>query len=127
MNIEDLIKKEMIPKTVTAWGHQHTYTPQLIEAIHGDGQCLIYFIPYGTRPDYYIIRVDSAVKKMIKDDGDEIRDFLDEIRDFLEEVIYSMIVNEFGWIYEEDCDGELIERPFPALNISCGSDWGIIS
>ena len=120
MNIEDLIKKEMIPKTVKHWGQPvHTHTPVLINATHGDGQCLIYFVPLGTRPDYYIIRVDSAVKKMIEDDGDEICDFM-------EEVIHSMIVNEFGWIYEEDCDGELIERPFPAFDISCGSDWGIV-
>ena len=125
MNIEDLIKKEMIPKTVKHWGQPvHTHTPVLINATHGDGQCLISFTPLGTRPDYYIIRVDSSIKKMIEDDGDEIRDFLET------GIIYDMIEDECGCMYiDDDPDADVfeeIQQPFPALDMTCGAGWGLV-
>ena len=119
MNIENLIKKEMTPKTVTLWGQkQHNHTPVLIDAIHGDGKCLIFIVPIATRPDYYILRVDSSVRKLIKEDGDEIRDCVEEL--------YHTIESECGK-YEEDDDGEEILEPFPALNLTCGCGWGEVT
>ena len=117
MNVDNLIKIEMTPKTVTHWGQEHhNHVPVLIDAVHGDGQCLIYIVPLATRPDYYILRVDSSVREMIKEDDDEIRDYVEEL--------YGTIASEWGRYEEENDDGE--EVPFPALNITCGSGWGEI-
>ena len=121
MAIDDLIKKEMTPKTVTHWGQKHyNHVPVLIDNIHGDGQCFVYIVPLATRPDYYIIRVDSSVKQMIENDDDEIRDLL-------ESELYAMIETEYGnYDDHEDYDGKDIMLPFPALNYSCGCGWGVI-
>ena len=120
-DIEKLIKTEMTPKTVTLWGQPyHNHTPVLIDAVHGDGQCLIYIIPLAARPDYYILRVDSSVRKMIENDGDEICELMD-----LE--LYDMIEDEVGQYQEyNDDDGDDVFNPWPALNLTCGSSWGLI-
>lgn len=120
--IEQLIKTEMTPKTITQWGQEiHSHTPTLIDEIHGDGLCLIWVCPLATRPDYYIIRADSSVKKMIEDDEDEIRDLL-------ETEIYRMIRGEYGnYDDHEDYSENGTMLDFPALNLSCGCGWGEVA
>ena len=108
----------MTPKIVTHWGQKYyNHVPVLIDSIHGDGQCLICIVPLATRPDYYIIRVDSSVKQMIKDNDDEIIDFI-------EEELCKMIRAEYGsYDDNEDYDEHDVMEPFPALNYSCGYGW----
>ena len=121
MNIDKLMKRELTPHTEILWGVEyHNQVASLIDRIHGDGQCLIYLIPLATRPNYYIMRVDSSVREMIDDDGDEIRELVDE--EFLCE-----IEDEFGRREDEDEDGNETLEPFPALNDSCGFSWGEIT
>ena len=118
--IEDLIKAEMTPKTVTLWGQpHHNHTPVLINQVHGDGKCLIYIVPLATLPNYYILRVDSTVRKMIEDDEDEIRDLVDQ-------ELLNMIEDEVGPHEWEDDDGNEHLDPWPALDESCGHGWGEI-
>ncbi len=118
--IEDLIKAEMTPKTVTHWGKEyHNHTPELVSSVHGDGKCLIYIMPLNTRPNYYILRVDSSVSQMIEADEDEIRDLIEEFYDILED--------EFGRREEEDDDGNEVLEEWPALNVGSGSCWGEIN
>lgn len=118
MTIESLIKTEMTPKTVTHWGQNHyNHVPVLIDNVHGDGQCLICIVPLATRPDYYIIRVDSSVKQMIDDDDDEITALI-------ETKLCRMIRAEHGsYDDHEDYYEKDIMEPFPALNNSCGYGW----
>lgn len=119
VTIESLIKTEMTPKVVTLWGQKYyNHTPTLIDAIHGDGQCLMYIVPLATRPDYYILRVDSSVSQMIKDDDDEIIDLV-------ESELCRIIRGEHGSHDEDDDVNEVdVIKPFPALNYSCGCGWG---
>jgi len=121
MDIEELIKRELTPHTEILWGEEyHNRKGVLIDTIHGDGKLLIYLVPLATRPDYYIMRVDSSVEKLIEEDGDEIRELVD--LEFMEDIIV-----EFGHHESEDDDGEPSYDPFPALNDSCGFTWGIIT
>lgn len=122
MTIGSLIKTEMTPKTVTHWGQKHyNHVPVLIDSIHGDGQCLIYIVPLATRPNYYIIRVDSSVRQMVEDDDDEIIDFI-EVK------LCRMIRAEHGsYDDHEDYYEKDVMIPFPALNYSCGCGWGEIA
>ncbi len=111
----------MAPKTVTLWGREHyNHVPTLIDSTHGDGQCLIYIVPLATRPDYYIVRVDSSVRQMIENDNDEIINLI-------ETTLCRMIRSECGsYDDHEDYEEENIMLPFPALNYSCGYGWGIV-
>ena len=119
MNINELIKRETTPHIETLWGEEYQRAGKLVEKIHGDGKLLIYLVPLATRPDYYIMRVDSSVRQLIEDDGDEIRELVDV--EFLSE-----IEDEFGRHENEDDDENPYYEPFPALNDSCGFTWGII-
>ena len=108
--MEDLIKKEMSQEN----------PPGLVPKVVGNGQCLIYITPLATRPDYYIMRVDSSWEKLIKDDGDKIGELI-------ESECVEAIDEEYGLCYWEDDDGIEQHEPFPALNESCGWAWGLIS
>ena len=120
MNINELIKRETTPHIEILWGEEyHNIKGELINKIHGDGKLLIYLVPLATRPDYYIMRVDSSVEKLIEDDDDEIRELVDV--EFLSE-----IEDEFGK-HENGDDENPYYEPFPALNDSCGCSWGKIT
>lgn len=104
---------------VTFWGQRYRITPRLVSKILGDGKKIIHFTPLATRPDYYIIRVDS---QWDLDNGGK-----DSIYDHLEE-LYNAIEDDYGNYFEEwqhDNGRTYIKHhDFPALNIDCGSSWG---
>jgi hypothetical protein len=93
---------------VNFWGTEYKITPLLVEEIFGDGKQLIWLEPLATRPNYYVVRVDS---KWDIDNGgrDPLCDHLDDI--------YEAIENEYG-------DSDRGEGGWPALSTSCGMRWG---
>lgn len=104
-------------RRVSFWGQKYMITPRLIEWIHGDGRKLLSFTPLATRPDYYVVRVDSKADL----DGDGFHDgLLEEIYEAIEDQFYR---SEETWEHD---NGRTYHKhnPWPALNDSCGCSWG---
>jgi len=102
------------------WGGKYLVSPRLIERTWGDGKALLGVQPLNTRPQYYVVRVDSAwldTKYQFK--SDEIYERIDEITDAIEE--------EFGraW-YDDDPPQRKSGRKWPAANFECGCCWFVV-
>ncbi len=95
------------------WGQKSFIKPVFIEQALGNGDLLLAVTPLNTRPNHYLIRIDSTWLK--KDDTETIYDHLDEIEDAIEEVVGSRD-------YEDD-DGNECLAEWPALNLNAGISW----
>lgn len=99
---------------VRHWGSDYTVTPRLVSEVFGDGRQLIWLQPLNTRPNYYVVRIDSAWNRSnLAQEGDVLCDHLDEI--------YDAIDDEYGRAHKADEDEC---RDFPALDLDAGCAWG---
>jgi hypothetical protein len=109
-------------RKVSFWGRDYFVTPRLLNFIHGDGLQVIAIQPLATRPDRYLVRVDSKVSL---DNSDH-----DALVDGVLQEIYGAIENEWGSSEEdwEHDNGRTYHRhnPWPALNDSCGCSWWLV-
>jgi hypothetical protein len=96
------------------WGQKHMIKPVFIKQALGNGDKLVAITPLNTRPNYYLIRVDSSWSVRNSDDSN-ICDHIDEISEAIEE--------ECGRKYETDDDDEEIVMPWPALDDEVGVSW----
>jgi hypothetical protein len=116
------IKDELRRHKTHFWGRDYIITPRLVEWVHGDGLQVIYFMPLNTRPNYYVVRIDSKVSLDNCDDGG----FHDTVLDDL----YEHIEEEYGVSSEEwtSNNGRTYQRhnPWPALSDDSGSCWGLL-
>lgn len=108
------------PHRLRFWGEEYTVTPRVCPTAFGNGKQLVAFQPLDTRPEYYILFVDSywSLDNCLNSSGMGLADHYDEICTALED--------EWGSIddYEEGgcCEGE--EWPgFPVLSESSGAQW----
>lgn len=62
MNHEELRAIIEIPVSGKFWGMDYTITPLLIDTVFGDGKKLFWIMPLMSRPNYYVIRVDSIAE-----------------------------------------------------------------
>lgn len=53
-------KRVLLPHMSCLWGQKHRIRPALVSQIFGDGGQVIGFESFDTRPDYYLVRVDSS-------------------------------------------------------------------
>lgn len=108
------------------WGQPHTITPRLIARAFGVGDRLVCITPMATRPNYFIVRIDSAVKD-VRDpfpvrtsdpDGGYATSLLDDIMSAAEE--------EYGYFGDEEYRGKDGDesRGFPVTDWSIGVAWG---
>lgn len=97
------------PHTRHLWGEPHTVTPALVEHVFGDGERLLVLTPIMTRPNYYVVQIDSAWEV----GGAEFFEHIDEI--------YDAIHEQYGC----DTDEGFEDEDFPVL-ASGGSTWGEI-
>lgn len=96
---------------VTFWGVDYFVTPLLVNDVFGDGQALLWIEPLNTRPNYYVVRIDSSWV------GDTLRDHFSEI--------YESIEDQYGFGDSEDDGGiEQQSQPWPAFDDSVGVSWG---
>lgn len=111
------------PERVRFWGRMHTITPTLIAKTFGDGKLLICITPLATRPNHFVVRVDSRTED-VRDPAPQMpRDahaygLLDDIMEAAEE--------EFGYFgdkEERDASGD-DPRPFPVTDWGIGVCWG---
>ena len=110
----DLDREQIeVPTTEYHWGKQHIVTPRVVDHVFGDGRATIWVAPLNTRPNYYVVRVDSARAEDMDSDG--FRDMIDEVVDEVED--------QFG--AHEDHDGDCTDEcQFPRLHYGAGVAWG---
>lgn len=110
-----------VPRTVKLWGEEYEITPAVCNRVFGDGKRLIFVEPLNTRPDYYVVQVDSSWTK-------------ESLEDHIDDVLLA-IGEQFGTTdsdWEEDADGDDAEdgnreeerRGFPVLDEDAGTSWG---
>lgn len=95
------------------WGQKSFIKPVFIAQPLGNGDLLLALTPLNTRPNYYLIRIDSTW--LTEDDKETIYDHLDEIEDAVEDQVGSRD-------YEDD-DGNECLAEWPALNLNAGVSW----
>lgn len=105
-----------VRRVVYHWGKPHKITPRFVAAKLGDGQRFVRIIPLNTRPNYYVIRVDSG---WLGSGGPN-----DPMRDHLRE-IYDAIEDEHGRRHDEDMGDDYNDRAkWPAIDLTYGASWG---
>lgn len=108
-------------QAASLWGKKHFVTPRLCFTVFGDGRKLIFLTPMSTRPNWYVIRIDSKWSLDNHESDDELlppRDWTDDVIDALEE--------QFGTGEKLNGNGETYRDAwFPqVLHIDMGFSWG---
>lgn len=132
---KEIPAEERAERTVSFWGNDYQVTPAVVEQYHGDGKALLIFQPLNTRPDYYLIRVDSAcVDRDVLVDAfetqggiiDLIIDEYSEIereRENLEWDLREQGIEPDG--YNTDLDGNEDRLGWPVVSLDCGYGWHV--
>jgi hypothetical protein len=119
MTLAELKTRIEQPEEVTFWGAKYVITPAFVRAKFGDGKKLLNIIPLNTRPDRYVVRVDS---RLITSNWHEGQPHIQDCLDYILEAIEW----EYGSARQFDEDDNEIEEkaPWPALDESVGVGWG---
>lgn len=123
-------------RRVSFWGSQYTVKPELATGHLGDGRTLLWFEPMNTRPDYYLIRVDSSWGKGEDwDDHDHIDEVIDALmddvserereREYLEEDLRDKGIEPTG--ENTDLNGNEDRLGWPVLSLGSGYSWGVMA
>lgn len=123
-------------QTAYLWGKEYQVKPAVADSFLGDGRALLRFTPLNTRPDYYLIRVDSSWGK---GEGWDAYEHLDEVIEALEED-FSEIERERGHLEEDiresgieptgdntDLAGNEDRLGWPVLSLDSGYGWGVVA
>lgn len=106
-----------VPYDSTFWGQPVRVDPHFVKTVLGDGLMLLGMTTINSRPNYYVIRVDSTWHlSMCRKCEDECPDQLFE---HLEE-IYEAIVSEYGCAIDEETGNK---DPWPAFDDENGCSW----
>lgn len=108
------------PEKTRFWGRNYTITPRYVSGKIGDGGRLCFYTQLNTRPNYYVLRIDSRVGVRDLNEFDEICDAID---DEYGSVNFHCDTCDRDWS-EGDCDDCDGDRNWPRLDDDCGSSWG---
>lgn len=135
LSLIEFLEQETKPQKVRFWGEDYVVTPALVSEMHGDGLQIVWLSSIYTRPNYYILRIDSSIDL----DNDESLSEKDQQNyGAVYELLLNMIEDEYdsldryeegenGLYYEPDYpDIEPFEYEFPMLNWGGGS-WGMMA
>lgn len=109
--IKTIFDRETKTRTTHFWGGVYQVAPVLINEPMGDGLHLIALQSLDTRPQYYLVRIDSSWVL----GSERFFDRLDEIYDHIEE--------EVGPRHWTDDDGKEVDDEWPAFDFGCGQAW----
>lgn len=109
------LKKLLAPREVSFWGSDYEVTPLLCDTIFGDGLLVIAFVPLNTRPERYVVRIDSKTDL----DSDAWYDEIDNVWTALEE--------QFGEASYQNDAGEWQHDEWPAVDSSSGCMWNLLT
>ena len=107
--VEQYLSEQSKPREVELWGRKSIITPAIPEGQIGDGLQIMKFTPIDTRPNYYIIRVDSSYDIDAEDNTD------------MHEEILQLLEDTFGNTNRCDDDDDTC-REFPCLH---PDGWGM--
>lgn len=115
--ITEALEKLTRRRKISFWGVTYFIRPCLLSEVFGDGKTVLALQPLATRPDRYLIRVDSSTDL----DSEQFYKSLEDL--------YNAIENEF-FPHRDEYDHEngrtyVKHRPFPALDTSYGVSWWI--
>ena len=129
MTAHELRRLIEVESRVEFWGKKYRRKPLLIDRIFGDGKQLVGIQPLNTRPNYYVIRIDSGWDLSNWSDGDLFSDHLDEVLDAVEDQ-FPVIEAERsrpigGGVPEERADLAYYpkELGWPAIDLGSGVHW----
>lgn len=135
LTLAEFLEKETKPQNVRFWGSDYVVTPALVSEIHGDGLQIVWLSSLFTRPNYYILRVDSSIDL---NDDESLSEIDKQNYGAVYELLLQMIEEEYDCLdrYDEGKDGlyfdpyddevEPFEYEFPMLNWGGGS-WGLMA
>jgi len=135
LSLTEFLEQETKPQEVYFWGGDYVVTPALVSEIHGDGLQIVWLSSLFTRPNYYLLRIDSSIDL----NDDESLPEADKMSyETVQELLLQMVEDEFGALdrYEQgenylyfDPDNDEVEPfeyEFPMLNWGGGS-WGMMA
>lgn len=103
------------------WGRIHTVQPKMLRERFGDGKLLLAVEPLDTRPNYYVLRIDSA---WTRENSNEIYEQIDNFYQAIEDEFGPCQCSECRWGRGEEGDGEEeYGEPLPAPSLCLGSSW----
>lgn len=122
LQVSEALKSHLTRKQAAyLWGQKSFIRPVFIEEHLGDGGRLVAITPINTRPNYYLIRIDSrwwmdSLRSHVDlPEEDHIAEHIDQICEVIEETV--------GGRYTEEDDGSEVMNEWPALNDECGVCW----
>lgn len=122
MNSSEIPEKYTKSRIVHHWGDPYEVTPVVVDEPLGDGLCLIAIEPIMTRPDYYLVRIDSRwIGNELNDD--DFHNHLDEICELIEDQ-FGEVENLSALLESEgqELDGHP-ELDWPCLDLNGGCSW----
>ena len=112
-NITEAVNEETKQKTVSLWGDEVTFTPEIASEMIGDGKQLLSIMTISQRPYYWLIRIDSKINVEFDENFD-----IEKYVKILEE--------EFGRIDDNEMDSDKTnDELYPNLYWDGGS-WSSI-
>lgn len=121
-------------RTVEWWGGKYQVTPVIVEQHLGNGRRLLRFQPLNTRPDYYLIRIDSAWDCGADEFYDRLEEIIEAIedeysekereREYLEEDLRAQGIEPTG--DNTDLAGNEDRLGWPVLSLDAGYSWGTV-
>lgn len=138
MVIGDLLNLQMLKDAIekpflgTLWTHGDSgmLTPYVCECSFGDGLRLLCIATINQRPNYHVVRVDSAWKKK-GEVGEHIDDILTAIEEECGRARCGYSGNNLCYPREEriencdceECDDDLVSK-WPEIDADVGCSWG---
>lgn len=127
-----------VEQTASVWGSETRITPRLVERLFGDGRLLAFIEPTFTRPNYYVVRIDSGwtLTDGFPTHGDDSegspdwRDALDNIWDAIEsEFGVECMCSAPSGVKGDLCEncGDEVEAYFPVVGETGGCAWGTVN
>lgn len=126
--IQAEIKKECKPRNSALWGTILPISPAFVDTGRGDRKQLVWLKTMDSRPDYYVLRVDSK-EDVTADEYNMDEMLLQPIEELYDNVDrYAEDEIDGKRVYRDKCEDEIYPESyvqFPMLSWS-GGWWGVI-
>lgn len=131
--LQQWIDEQSKPYKTKFWGEECMCEPYLIEKKQGDGIQLVYLMPIDSRPNFYLLLIDSSIDvksdESLPQDESECGTIWEMLLRMIEEECTNIdhyTENKDGLYYDQyDNSIEPFEYEWPMLSWSGGS-WGSI-
>lgn len=128
MNLKADVERE---EEQVLWGQVYRGTPRLVSEVFGDGKQWVGWRPLASRPNYYVVRVDSRWNLSNWGRGEPLSDHITDIYQAVEDEFGSADCSSCGEIFgdgdghcDECADMTASDAEWPALDDSVGGcEW----